>query len=149
MSENATWYKIITISDWYDGPRSGATEFRGTTYWYRSVYLDSAEWNHNEDRFELTQITVEVLNWEIELKDIFNRWESARKNGSIVWNTDESTFGAIPDEMLRYQELKAKLDAYLSRTKPELLVHGKFEPGYDRVHWELISLHSDDCDSKP
>ena len=72
MSDNVEkWNKVLTITDWYDGPRSGATDFDGKPYWYRSVYLDSEEWNHDEDRFEPTPMPAEVLGWELELKDIF------------------------------------------------------------------------------
>ena len=139
MSENAVWDKVLSISAWYDGPRSGVAEFRGGSYWYRSVYLDSEEWNHDEDRFELTPISAEVLGWELELKDMFDRWDSARRDGSVMWNNDESTFGAFPEEMPRYRELSAKLEAFLARTQPEHFVRGKFDFGSDCVRWELIN----------
>ena len=130
--------KVFTISDWYDGPRAGAAEYEGKPYWYRSVYLDSEEWNPDEDRFELTPLTPEVLAWELEQTEMFNRWDAARKDGTVIWNEDESTFGAFPDELPRYRELSTNIDAYLSRTVPELLVRGTFISGSETVKWELV-----------
>lgn len=130
---------VHTISDFYDGPRAGATEFEGRPYWYRSVYLDTSEWDPNEDRFELTPLTVDALSWEMETKRIFERWDSARREARIVWiDGDEANFGAFPEEMARYRELNEKLQSYLSKTKPELVVRGRFGAGSNAVQWKLI-----------
>ena len=130
---------LYTISDWYDGPRAGATEFVGRPYFYRSIYLDSDVWDPNESRFELTPLTEDALSWELETIRIFERWDSARKDGRIVWNPDdEAAFGALPEDMQRYRDLNEKLKTYLLKTRPKLLVHGSFEGGPKIVRWKLI-----------
>jgi len=130
---------VHTVDDWYDGPRAGATEFEGKPCWYRSIYLDTPEWNPDEDRFELIPITAEVLMLIIECSEIFSRWDSARETGAISWDdADESTFGALPDDMPRYRELNRKIDTFLARTKPQHLVRGTFESPPLRVRWEKI-----------
>jgi len=135
--------KLHTISEWYDGPRAGATEYKGKPYWYRSVYIDSDVWDPNEDRFELTPLTEEVLSWELESTKIFERWDSARKNGSIAWNEgDEGSFGAMPEDMHRYREINEGLQTYLSRTDPQLLVRATFDSGPKIVRWEVIETIS-------
>jgi len=66
---------VHTVHDWYDGPRSGATQYQGSSYWYRSIYLDSEHWNEDEDRFELVPLSEEALSWELERDGIFHRWD--------------------------------------------------------------------------
>jgi hypothetical protein len=134
----AAWNIVHTIDDWYDGPRAGAADYDGRSYWYRSVYLDTPEYNHEEDRFELTPMTPEALGWELERKHIFDRWESARRLGSIVWNDgDLDSFGAFPEDMDLCRELNKKMEFYLANTKPTHLLRGEFEPG--RVRWKAIT----------
>jgi hypothetical protein len=131
---------VHTISGWYDGPRTGAADFEGKPYWYRSVYLDSEIWYPDEDRFELTPLTEEALSWELETKRIFERWDAARKDGSVVWNQDdEASFGAMPEDMSRYRDLIKKLEDYLSRTAPEFMAHGNFNLGPRVVRWDPIN----------
>ena len=47
---------VESVDDYYDGPRAGIANFRGQPHAYRSLYLDSSEWNPDEDRFELTPL---------------------------------------------------------------------------------------------
>jgi hypothetical protein len=134
------WNIVHTIDDYYDGPRAGATEFEGKPYWYRSIYLDTEKWDHDEDRFELTPISPEALSWDLELNTIFGRWDNALKAGSVDWKMgDEDSFGALPDEARRYRELKTKFDSYLAETKPAFLAHGRFESPPLRAEWRIIS----------
>ena len=44
---------VYTVTEYYDGPRDGVANFRDAPHVYRSVYLDHAQWDRNEDRFEL------------------------------------------------------------------------------------------------
>lgn len=129
---------VYTIHDWYDGPRSGAAEYVGATYWYRSVYLDTEEWKPDEDRFELALMTSEALSWDLERTSIFERWDTARRNGLIEWkHGDNESFGAFPDEMPRYRELNNSMDEFLKRATPLYLVRGLFlEPRC--VQWLLV-----------
>jgi hypothetical protein len=136
---SAIWSTVYSIYDWYDGPRSGVTEYRGTLYWYKSVYMDAAEWNPDEDRFELTPINPEILGWELERTAIFDRWDAARKQGHIVWKVgDNDSFVAFPDGMVRYRELNEKTESYLAKTTPDGMVIGIFDLKSDRVRWEPV-----------
>ena len=132
------WDQVHTIDDWYDGARAGVADYRRAPYWYRSVFLDSEKWDPDEDRFELTPLTAEVLAWDLERGQIFSRWDSARNAGLVTWTAgdDEAKFGALPDELGRYRELTARLNAYLSETMPERVVRGRFEYQPRRVQWE-------------
>jgi hypothetical protein len=130
---------VHTVSDWYDGPRGGAADYGGAPHWYRSVYLDGdGPWIPDEDRFELTPLSAEALAWEREQTAIFERWDQARKSGAVVWDGDEATCGAFPEDMPRYRDLERLVKDYLARHPPVALVRGKFELGCREVRWQLL-----------
>lgn len=133
------WEPVHTIHEYYDGPRAGVTELNGEPFWYRSIYLDG-EWDHAEDRFELTPLWRELLDQDLERDAIFKRWDEARKKGEVTWaQGDNDSFGARPVEMERYRELKANLDTFLANTKPTYLARGQFASGAMQVRWLLLS----------
>ena len=133
--------KVHTVYDWYDGPRSGAANYRGTPYWYRSVYLDNEKWNPDEDRFELTPLSPEALAWERERDAISRRWDAARKSGNAVWKDgDEESFGALPEDMDQYRHANRSMEAYLAANAPTLLVRGSFL-GNQEVRWMPVDAH--------
>lgn len=134
---SSAWETVHTIHDWYDGPRSGAAEYLGAAYWYRSVYLDTEKWDPDEDRFELTPITPEALGWELERTAIFERWDTARRTGAVAWaDGDVDAFGAFPEDMPRYRELNDRMATYLAATSPLYLARGTFDLKANRVQWE-------------
>ena len=98
-------------------------------HWYRSVYLDTESWNPDEDRFELTPMTSEAFGWELERTKLFERWDSARKSGAVMWNNgDDDSFGALPEDRSQYRELNDLMDTYLGETPPLHLARGNFGP---------------------
>jgi hypothetical protein len=130
---------VHSVDDWYDGPRSGAADYQGAAYWYRSLYRDEKEWNPDEDRFELTLLTPEALSWETERQAIFRRWDSARQAGTIDWRDEvEEGFGALPEEMDRLRSLIRSIEAFLRDHAATLLVRGRFGPGCDEVRWTFL-----------
>jgi hypothetical protein len=136
---SSVWEAVHTIHDWYDGPRSGAAEYLGAVHWYRSVYLDTETWDPDEDRFELTPMTPEVLSWDLERTTIFERWNTARRSGAVVWSDeDDNAFGAFPEDMPRYRELNKRMDTYLATTPPLHLARGTFDLKANRVQWESL-----------
>jgi hypothetical protein len=139
MQMSSVWEMVHTIHDWYDGPRAGAAEYLGSVYWYRSVYLDTEAWDPDEDRFELTPMTSEAFSGELERTTLFERWDSARRTGAVVWNNgDDDSFGALPEDMPRYRELNNRMDTYLATTPPLHLVRGTFDLTAKRVQWEPL-----------
>ena len=48
---------VHTVDEYYDGPRIGTADYGGRVHAYRSLYLDSATWDADEDRFELTLLS--------------------------------------------------------------------------------------------
>jgi hypothetical protein len=124
---NDTFQTVHTMEDYYDGPRSGVADFDGQPHYYRSIYLDTPEWNPNEDRFELSPVTPEVLATACEAAAIFKRWDIVRQARSGFSYTDEE-FGALPEERARYRELEQFLESSYARAvrARRVLVHGEF-----------------------
>lgn len=129
---------VHTMADYYDGPRSGAADYLGAPHWYRSVYLDGPAWDPDEDRFELTPLTPEVLAAEVEGDAIFRRWDAQHRAGLIAWDGDDETFGALPEERARAAELRDRRDAYLAATPPSVLARGTFDARATRVTWIFV-----------
>ncbi len=143
---NANFQTVHTMEDYYDGPRSGVADFDGQPHYYRSIYLDSPEWNPDEDRFELSPVTAEVLAAACEAAAIFDRWDSMRKSTPGFIYTDEE-FGALPDERPRSRELEQFLESsYAAAAKARrILVHGEFRtsdssPTRLQVRWKLAKV---------
>lgn len=140
---NETFQTVYTMEDYYDGPRSGVADFDGHPHYYRSIYLDTPQWNPDEDRFELSPITPEVLAAACEAAAIFKRWESTRQATPGFTYTDEE-FGALPEERARYRELEQFLESsYAAAAQARrVLVHGEFRmcessPSRLQVQWRL------------
>lgn len=140
---NNIFQTVHTMEDYYDGPRSGVAEFDGQPHYYRSLYLDTPQWNPDEDRFELSPVTPEVLTAACEAAAIFKRWDTMRQATPDFAYTDED-FGALPEERARNRELKQFLESSYAGAAQErrVLVHGEFRvcensPSRLQVRWRL------------
>lgn len=129
-----------TMTDYWDGPRGGIADFDGLPHVYES------EWSDAEDdyapTYRLSPVTAEVLKLALEDWAIWERWSIAFHAGT----TTRETHPALPEDRMRHEELKAKLQDRL-QIDPENFVRarGKFRgaPGWDRtglvpleVEWE-------------
>ena len=129
--------RVHTIDDWYDGPRLGAADYYGVPHWYRSMYLDSDEWDPLENRFELFPLTADVLEWVVEDHHLRKRWEaaatSADRNGSL--DTDD-VLGVLVEDQPRHAELRARIEAHLAGARPRaIIVRGEFSEDALHVRW--------------
>lgn len=120
-----TFQTVYTMDDYYDGPRSGVANFDGRPHYYRSIYLDTPEYSSDEDRFELSPVTTEVLTAACEVAAIFERWDIVRRETPNFTYTDEE-FGALPAERNRFHDLKQFLTANYTTHEKKVLVHGEF-----------------------
>lgn len=140
---NNTFQAVYTVEDYCDGPRSGVAGFEGHPHYYRSVYLDTPQWNPNEDRFELSPVTPEVVAAACEAAAIFQRWDAKQRRTPGFTFTDEE-FGALPEERARRHELEQFLESsYTAAARAKrMLVHGEFRvsdsaPSRFQVRWKL------------
>jgi hypothetical protein len=139
MAMSTAFETVYTIVDWYDGPRDGAADFRGVPHRYRSVYLDAPEWNSEEDRFELTPISAELLAAMIEADRLWRRWDDARRAGTLPEMPDDAP-RVLPEDRPRYAALTAEIDAALARRAPTVLAHGVFQYRPDRVQRTPVEI---------
>lgn len=97
------WDTIATMPDFYDGPRSGLTVFRGSLYQYESTWNDIAD--AYDDIFVLKPIDTPTACLALEAWFIWLRWERAFYAGEV----DTSTHPALPAEAERCRVLDAAL----------------------------------------
>ena len=130
--------QVYTVDDWYDGPRGGVADYGGVPHVYRSLYLDGETWNPDEDRFELTPISAEVLSWIIEADELFQRWQAAERAGTAP-ACQHGEARVLPGDRDHYLELEAKTAGALERhAGPRVVVHGEFAPDGRRVQWKPV-----------
>lgn len=120
--------RVYTITDYYDGPRAGVADFHGAPHVYRSLYLDSETLNPDETRFELSPISQETLRLALESWVIWERWDIAVRRGEIAAvDPTDSNWGAMPEELVRRDELDSLLETLLIvDTANRVLAQGDF-----------------------
>jgi hypothetical protein len=92
--------RVLTIHDYYDGPRLGVAELNGIPHIYE------AEFDHNTDEYGdtyfLSPIDRELLAFVMEDWEIWCRWDKAQKRGEAI----SETHPALPHERARHEELE-------------------------------------------
>ncbi len=124
--------RVLTVNDYYDGPRLGVAELNGVPYIYE------AEFDHNTDEYGdmyfLSPIDADLLSLLLEDWDIWRRWNAASKRNEVV--TTES-HPALPEERKRHEELKRAIGGRL-RANPvnRLYMRGKFGTSQPEGAWD-------------
>ena len=124
--------RVLTVNDYYDGPRLGVAELDGLPHVYES------EFDHNADEYRntyfLSPIAPDLLALVLEGWEIWLRWESAYKRGI----TTLETHPALPEDRARHDELKRVIGDRL-KTDPanRNCYRAKFfGPGLQNVEWQ-------------
>jgi hypothetical protein len=98
---------VHTVTDWYDGPREGISEFHGHPCLYRS------EWRNGEDidadTFLLMPTDADVFSLALEDWAIWRRWETAFHQGNAL----QEMHPALPEDRQRHEELQQLLEERL------------------------------------
>ena len=126
--------RVYTIDEWRAGPRAGVANFAGAPHFYRSVGQGSNAWSPDEDRFELTPLSPELLAMILEADALFHRWHPGPRT------TDHRPpGGARPtEEWARYSELERQIADGLAKRHPIAIMRGHFDFDPDRVRWTPI-----------
>lgn len=109
--EAATWERVYTVNEYYDGPRRGVADFRGKPHIYESKFDDIEDEYAN--RFLLMEIEPELFELVLEGWAIWLRWHAAYQRGDVSLDTHP----ALPEDRMRYDALKQRVDNRL-RVEP-------------------------------
>lgn len=125
---------VYTITDWYDGARSGVADLNGEPHYYEN------HWNEGEELwceiYLLQPLDAETFALAIEDWGIWVRWERAFKEG----NATQESHPALPEDRERHNELEKILGERLV-VSPETSVKATAEFIYGqptKVKWCVV-----------
>ena|SRR5688500_15933279 len=126
--------RVYTIDEWRAGPRAGVANFAGAPHFYRSVDPRSDAWSPDDDRFELTPLSAELLGMMLEASSLFRRWHPGPRTGV----EPASAHSGAAEERRRYAELERQIADGLAKRHPIAIMRGQFDFDPDRVRWTPI-----------
>ena len=103
--------RVLTINDYYDGPRLGIAEVDGLPHIYEAKFDHSSD--EYGDTYFVSPINAELMSLVLEDWEIFLRWDAARRCGEATIETHP----ALPANRLRHEALSAAVGDRL-RTDP-------------------------------
>ena len=126
--------RVYTIDEWRAGPRAGVANFAGAPHFYRSVEPGNHAWSPDEDRFELTPLSPELLAMMLEADALLHLWHPGPRSTNRL-----PSDGAGPaEERARYAELERQIADGLAERHPIAIMRGHFDFDPDRVRWTPI-----------
>jgi hypothetical protein len=107
-------YEIVhTMTDFWDGPREGIANFRGSPHVYQSEFNDGED--EYSDTFLLMPIDSKTFALALQDWEIWRRWETAFHSGETALDTHP----ALPKDRSLHTEiqdlLKGRLEIDLAR----------------------------------
>lgn len=100
--------RVLTVNDYYDGPRLGIAEVRGVPHIYE------AEFDHSSDEYGdtyfVSPVEPELLAFILEDWEIWLRWQAAHKRGDVSLESHP----ALPAERHRHEVLKSAIGTRLT-----------------------------------
>ena len=104
--------RVHTVSDYYDGPREGLADYRGTPHRYKSEWDPTADdW---ADTFELIPVDAETFQLEIERWQIWRAWERAFHLGQV----SQASHPGYGGKNARYDELGKLIESRMATQTP-------------------------------
>ncbi len=144
----APYETVHVVEDWYDGPREGFANYQNKPHHYRPLHLDTSDYdayNPDEDRFELTPVSEQAIEWATASHQLWLRWNDAYRAGTLV--QDANDLRVLPEDRVQDQHLRDLLEQHRNeRAVLAFIVRGKFELGCYRVQWysldEALTVNS-------
>jgi hypothetical protein len=123
--------RVLTVNDYYDGPRLGVAEFNGVPHIYEAEYDHSSE--EYGDTYFLSPIEQSLLALVLEDWEIWTRWHSKFKTGEV----SQDSHPALPEDRSRHEILKRELDGRLV-TDPvcRIYLRGRFWQSEQAGNWD-------------
>ena len=125
--------QLLTVHDYYDGPRLGIAEWNGVPHIYEAEYDHSTE--DYGDTYFLSPIEPELLALVLEDWNIWLRWEAARKRDEVP----ADPHGVMPVDAERSVVVRKSIGDRLRRD-PENRVHLRavFNGSMTGVVWHQV-----------
>lgn len=123
--------RVLTINDYYDGPRLGIAELRGLPHIYEAEFDHSTE--EFGDTYFLSPVDPELLALVLEDWEIWLRWEEAYRRREV----SVESHPALPHERARHEELKHVIGDRL-KTDPNTrcYLRGRFSRAPEGSAWD-------------
>ena len=118
-----TFEHVHTVWDYYDGPRTGIADYRGTPHYYECEWDEAAD--EYADTFALCQIEEDTFNLAMEQWSIWREWEIAYHCGERNPDTHPGSGG----QNARYDELEELLKQHVAIARATgVRAQGTFRP---------------------
>jgi hypothetical protein len=102
--------RVLTVHDYYDGPRCGIAFFNGAAHWYDAVFDAAAD--DYSGIYALQPIDDALLALAMEDWAIWLRWHAAQQAGEVPLESHP----ALPADRLRHAQLTARIG---NRLRPD------------------------------
>lgn len=136
-----SYQTVFVVDEWYDGPRTGFANFQQKPHFYRSLFLDienDEDYNSEEDRFELTPVPEQVVEWAIASHQLWLKWNEAYRAETLPQDLNDGV-RVLPEDWALYAELRERVERHLNtKSLSSFVVRGRFEIGCHRVQWDLL-----------
>jgi len=117
----ATFERVHTVTDYWDGPREGVADFRGAPHVYRSVWRHEAD-DWDDDRYFLSPIASEEAALAFEDWAIWRRFAEHYRGRVAPAAESLGDWGALPEDLSRHRELRHLLTPILSLNRSRCIV---------------------------
>ena len=121
INEDNLFETVHTMTDYYDGPRTGIADYLGHPYCYESCFSNLED--DYTDEFILQPIGKEMFCLAMENWSIWQRWESAFRKGQ----TTLETHPALPEDRKRRLEIDIALENGPTPVGPGIRVTAEFQ----------------------
>lgn len=115
--------EILTINDYYDGPKEGIATFKGKPHQYLFLDEEAIDEDNWLELFELKPLDAATFELAMESWQIWLRWEKAFYSKETTLDTHP----ALPEERQRYEEIEKILKSKLQMNEEAIKVYGTFE----------------------
>ena len=115
-----TFSRVLTVWDYYDGPRSGIAEYEGRPHYYESEWDEAA--GVYAETFRLSPVDDETVHLALKQWKIWREWELAFSRGE----KEESTHPALPGQDSTYAQLESEIMARITSSTEFIRASGEF-----------------------
>lgn len=125
---------VLSVSEYYDGPKEGIARYCGKPYFYKCVWDDVQD--GYSSKFILSPLDGKEVHIAEEYWQMWLRWRVAYKQGFVSLESGP----VLSQDRRRYEELKPDLDRIFAvNNDKSIIVNGLFkEIDRDSFEYEVL-----------